>query len=49
MTPDEVRDNFDRNPIEGGDKLPARTATKETAAPAKDDPEPAPGPKRKKD
>lgn len=50
MTPDEVRDNFDRNPIEGGDKLPERTATKETGAPAKDDPEPPPpAPKRKKD
>ena len=31
MTPDEVRANFEQNKIEGGDKLPARTASKADA------------------
>lgn len=31
MTPDEVRDNFDQNKIEGGDKLPDRVAAKPDA------------------
>lgn len=35
MTPDEVRDNFDQNPISGGDKLPERVASKPDA-PAKE-------------
>lgn len=32
--PDEARDNFDQNKVEGGDVLPARTASKAPDAPA---------------
>ena len=33
MTPDEVRDKFDTNPIKGGDTLPTSAAAAKPAAP----------------
>ncbi len=38
MKPDEVRQNFDQNKIDGGDKLPVRMASKAADTPAPKDP-----------